>query len=83
MSTVSGSLNSLAAATTHDIYLPLSGRKADEAGRLAGQWMPYLANAVTDFNGGHREMPKKMRAKMQELKDRDFEELVHFYGSQK
>ncbi|MBK6455551.1 MAG: sodium/solute symporter [Gemmatimonadetes bacterium] len=30
MSTVSGSLNSLAAATTHDIYLPLSGRKADD-----------------------------------------------------
>lgn len=59
------------------------GRKADEAGRLAGQWMPYLANAVTDFNGGHREMPKKMRAKMQELKDLDFEALVHFYGSQK
>ncbi len=30
MSTVSGSLNSLAAATTHDIYLPLSKRKADD-----------------------------------------------------
>ncbi len=30
MSTVSGSLNSLSAATTHDIYLPLTGRKPDE-----------------------------------------------------
>ncbi len=30
MSTVSGSLNSLAAATTHDIYLPLSKRTADD-----------------------------------------------------
>ncbi len=30
MSTVSGSLNSLAAATTHDIYLPLSRRRADD-----------------------------------------------------
>lgn len=30
MSTVSGSLNSLAAATTHDIYLPLSRRQADD-----------------------------------------------------
>jgi SSS family transporter len=30
MSTVSSSLNSLSAATTHDIYLPLSGRNADE-----------------------------------------------------
>ncbi len=59
------------------------GRKADEAGRLAGQWMPYMKNAVTDFNGGHREMPKKMRAKMQELKDGDFQALLHFYASQK
>jgi SSS family transporter len=30
MSTVSGALNSLAAATTHDIYLPLSRRQADD-----------------------------------------------------
>ena len=30
MSTLSGSINSLAAATTHDIYLPLSGRSADD-----------------------------------------------------
>jgi Na+/proline symporter len=30
MSTVSGSLNSLAAATTHDIYAPLSGKTLDE-----------------------------------------------------
>jgi SSS family transporter len=34
MSTVSGSLNSLAAATTHDIYLPLSGKRADDPGLL-------------------------------------------------
>jgi solute:Na+ symporter, SSS family len=30
MSTVSGALNSLSAATTHDIYLPLTGRRADD-----------------------------------------------------
>ena len=34
MSTVSGSLNSLSAATTHDIYLPLTGRRADDPGLL-------------------------------------------------
>jgi Na+/proline symporter len=34
MSTVSGSLNSLSAATTHDIYLPLTGRSADDPGLL-------------------------------------------------
>jgi Na+/proline symporter len=30
MSTVSGSLNSLSAATTHDIYLPVTRRNADD-----------------------------------------------------
>jgi solute:Na+ symporter, SSS family len=30
MSTVAGSLNSLASATTHDIYAPLSGREKDD-----------------------------------------------------
>jgi Na+/proline symporter len=30
MSTHSGTINSLAASTTHDIYLPLSGRSADD-----------------------------------------------------
>ncbi len=34
MSTVSGSLNSLSAVTTHDLYLPLSGRRADDPGLL-------------------------------------------------
>ena len=34
MSTHSGTINALAAATTHDIYLPLSGRSAGDAGTL-------------------------------------------------
>ena len=34
MSTHSGAINSLAAATTHDIYLPLSKRKSDDAATL-------------------------------------------------
>jgi Na+/proline symporter len=34
MSTHSGAINSLAAATTHDIYLPLSKRSADDAATL-------------------------------------------------
>ena len=35
MSTVSGSLNSLSAATTHDIYLPLKRKKPEEADGLS------------------------------------------------
>lgn len=34
MSTVSGSLNSLSAATTHDLFLPLTGRRADDPDTL-------------------------------------------------
>jgi SSS family transporter len=34
MSTHSGAINSLAAAATHDIYLPLTGRAADDPGTL-------------------------------------------------
>ena len=58
------------------------GRKGDGSGILAGQWMPYLNNAVMDFTEGHRDMPKKMRSKVKKLSDSDFEALVHFYGSQ-
>lgn len=34
MSTVSGALNSLAAASLHDLYLPLTGKRAEDAGVL-------------------------------------------------
>ena len=39
MSTHSGAINSLAAAATHDIYLPLTGRRADDPRTLTmGKW---------------------------------------------
>ncbi|GAB4357447.1 MAG: hypothetical protein Kow006_25270 [Gammaproteobacteria bacterium] len=59
------------------------GRKGDGSGILAGQWIPYLKNAMMDFTEGHRDMPKKMRSKVKELSDKDFEALIHYYGSQK
>ncbi len=58
------------------------GTKGDGSGILAGQWMPYLENAVMDFTGGHRGMPKKMRSKVKKLSDKDWDALVHYYGSQ-
>ena len=48
---------------------------------MAGQWMPYLRNALADFRNGDRKMPKKMASKMKELNDADIEALLHFYGS--
>lgn len=46
MSTHSGAINSLAAATTHDIYLPLTGRKPDDPGTLRAGKLFALAWGV-------------------------------------
>lgn len=60
------------------------GRRGDEdAGVLAGQWIPYLNYSLADFNDGHRDMPKKMRSSMKDLTGDDFNALVQFYASQK
>ncbi len=47
MSTHSGAINSLAATTTHDIYLPLSGRSADDPRTLQiGKYIALLWGLV-------------------------------------
>ena len=51
MSTHSGAINSLAAATTHDIYLPLSKRGADDAATLRFGKLSALAWGVV-LTGG-------------------------------
>lgn len=51
MSTVSGSLNSLAAATVHDLYLPLSRRTAGEPGVLQVSRLFTLIWAVVLIGG--------------------------------
>ncbi len=63
------------------------GRSAeDDAGILAGQMMPYLANTMEDFQSGKRPMTKKMAKKVEALHkkagDKGLEALVHYYGSQ-
>ncbi|MCW8918535.1 MAG: cytochrome c4 [Gammaproteobacteria bacterium] len=59
----------------------------DDAGMLAGQWTPYLHFTMSDFMSGKREMPKKMKKKVEELQakggDAAIEALIHYYGSQK
>jgi SSS family solute:Na+ symporter len=63
MSTVSGSLNSLAAATTHDIYLPLTGKRADDPSVLRiGKvftmvWAAILIGGALLFLLGSRNTP--------------------------
>jgi sulfide dehydrogenase cytochrome subunit len=54
----------------------------DDAGILAGQWLPYLNYTMEDFQSGRREMPKKMKKKVEKLDNFDIEALMHFFASQ-
>ncbi len=54
----------------------------DDAGMMAGQWMPYLRQAFDEFMTGKRPTPKKMKRKLDEITPEDVEALVHYYGSQ-
>lgn len=54
----------------------------DDSGILAGQWMPYLQEAMADFKNGKRPIDKKMKPKIEKLDKADFDALIHFYGSQ-
>lgn len=70
----------------HDIYCEKCHSEGgtvaeDEAGLPAGQWMPYLRQAIDEFNTGKRPTPKKMRRRMDELQPADFEALINYYAS--
>jgi sulfide dehydrogenase cytochrome subunit len=54
----------------------------DDAGILASQWLPYLQYSMVDFKDGSREMPKKMKKKVDNLSDAELEALLHFFASQ-
>jgi sulfide dehydrogenase cytochrome subunit len=53
----------------------------DDSGILAGQWMPYLQEALADFKAGKRPIDKKMKPKIEKLEKADFDALVNYYGS--
>lgn len=55
---------------------------ADDAGILAGQWMPYLEATMADYRSGARPMIDKMAVKVEKLRDEDIEALLHYYASQ-
>ena len=53
----------------------------DDAGILAGQWMPYVRHTFEEFSSGKRPIPKKMKPKFDELTKDDVDALVNYYGS--
>lgn len=63
------------------------GKIDDGSSVLAGQMKPYLEFSVADFQSGAREMPKKMKKKVDDLLENEgpdaMGDLVHFYASQK
>ncbi|HSQ31361.1 MAG TPA: sodium:solute symporter [Gemmatimonadaceae bacterium] len=60
MSTHSGAINSLAAASTHDIYLPLTGRSKDDARTLrVGRWFALLWGII--LTGGALLFPENQK----------------------
>jgi sulfide dehydrogenase cytochrome subunit len=62
------------------------GGKPGDAGTLAGQWMPYLHNAMEDFIAGRRDYPRKMQRKVDAAIEAEGNKaipaLLHYYGSQ-
>ena len=58
----------------------------DDAGVLAGQWLPYLRWTMEDYLSGNREPTKKMKKKIEELSeehgDAGWEALYNYYASQ-
>jgi sulfide dehydrogenase cytochrome subunit len=55
----------------------------DDSGILASQWLPYLTYSMEDFKGDAREMPKKMKKKVEKLNDEQLDALNQFFASQK
>jgi sulfide dehydrogenase cytochrome subunit len=53
----------------------------DDAGILAGQWMPYLEEQFKQYSSGKRPMPEKMKPKYKELSGDDIKALIQYYGS--
>jgi sulfide dehydrogenase cytochrome subunit len=59
----------------------------DDAGILAGQWIPYLKYTMADMKAGKSHVPKKMKKKLKKLHkkkgDAGIEQLLNFYASRK
>ncbi len=54
----------------------------DDAGLLAGQWMPYLEQVFADYAAGERDMMEdKMKQKIDGLDAENIDALVHYYAS--
>ena len=58
------------------------GSADDDAGILAGQWMPYLRQTFKDYQSGERETEEKMQKEVNKLSEKQINALLHYYASQ-
>ena len=58
----------------------------DDSGILKGQWSPYIEWTMVDFMAGTREMPKKMKKKVNQMNEKAGDEgkgqLLNFYKAE-
>ena len=54
----------------------------DDAGILAGQWMPYMDMVFKMYMSGERAQDDQMKKKMDPLSEDDLTALLHYYASQ-
>jgi len=54
----------------------------DDAGILAGQWMPYMDMVFKMYMSGERAQDEQMKKKMDPLSEDDLTALLHYYASQ-
>lgn len=63
-----------------------TGEPAEDFYLLAGQWTPYLQYTMSDFREDRRELPKKMRSKLEDMLESEGEDglaaLFAFFASQ-
>ena len=55
----------------------------DDAGIVAGQWLPYLDSTMQDYKSGKRAPPDKMKPKIDKLSAADLEAVTQYYASEK
>lgn len=54
---------------------------SNDAGILAGQWMPYLEETFKEIKSGGRRVPRMMKSKFNDLDQGAVDALIHYYGS--
>jgi len=54
----------------------------DDAGILAGQWIPYLEETFKEYQSGKRAMPDKMKPKITGLTPDKVNALIQYYASE-